>query len=271
MVFEGDSASGYFSGGCVEADIANHAKMVMQDGKPERLLYGDGSPWIDIRLLCGGALEVLLERISSDEGAVASLLALSAKRKAVRWQSNGLERTVAESCQRPAFQLTGEIYSLSYYPPWRLVIAGGDPIALAIAALGAMSGFETLLIRPNGPDHPPPIANVQYDRNSADEAIKDIKPDHWTAVIAANHDDELDDQILSATLQHDPAYLGVLGAQSRVAGRNHRLARAGYDAEKLRSIRSPIGLARTGKAPWEVAVSVIAEIMQTRNQQTDRI
>lgn len=150
------------------------------------------------------------------------------------------------------------------------MIAGSDPNALAIAALGTISGFQTVLVRPNGPDHRPPIANIQDDRSSADEAMNRVKPDLWTAVIVANHDDDSDDEILSAALHHDPAYLGVLRTKGRIAGRLNKVARTGFTSKKLQSIRSPIGLAGTGKAPWEIAVSAIAEIMQTRNQFTGR-
>jgi len=268
MVFDGNSAAGYFSGGCLEADVANHAQSVLQSGEPVSLLYGEGSPWMDIRLLCGGRLEIFLERISSNDAAVEELIKLSAMRKAVCWRSDGFERHITASERKPSFEWNGKIYSLGYEPIWRLIVAGGDPITLAIAALGGMSGFDVQLIRPSGPDAPPPILNMRYDTGSALSAIDRAKPDHWTAVIAANHDDELDDEVISATLSHDAAYLGVLGSKTRAENRLHRLKHAGLGTEKLQKIHSPIGMAYTGKAPWEVAVSVIAEIMQIRNEST---
>ncbi|MDE2413122.1 MAG: XdhC family protein, partial [Sphingomonadales bacterium] len=69
MVFDGAAATGYFSGGCLEADVANHAAVVLADGAPRRLVYGEGSPWIDVRLVCGGRIEILLERIAPDDDA----------------------------------------------------------------------------------------------------------------------------------------------------------------------------------------------------------
>lgn len=270
MVFDGESAAGYFSGGCLEADVANHALSVLQSGEPARLLYGEGSPWIDIRLLCGGGLEIFLERIQPDDEAVDALLRLSAQRKPVCWQSDGFERHVNVGGQNPAFQQKGTAYSLCYDPVWRLIVVGGDPITLATAALGALSGFQVLLIRPNGPPGPPPIANVDYDCTSAQGAIKHAKPDQWTAVIAANHDDEWDDEVLRAVLEHDPGYLGVLGSRTRASNRLRRLKDGGLSMEKIDQIHSPIGALPTGKAPWEVAVSVIAEIMQLRNRSSIR-
>jgi hypothetical protein len=57
---------------------------------------------------------------------------------------------------------------------------------------------------------------------------------------------------------------GVLGSARRISGRADRLGRAGLPPERVAAIRAPIGVLRCGKAPWEVAVSVIAEIMQAK-------
>ena len=69
MLFDRNAASGYFSGDCIEGDVAAHAAEVLADGQPQVLHYGMGSPWIDIRLRCGGALHVLVERIAADSAA----------------------------------------------------------------------------------------------------------------------------------------------------------------------------------------------------------
>ena len=59
MLFGPDEVTGYLSGGCVEADVAIHAEAVLASGEPRRLLYGVGGP-ADVRLPCGGSIEVLL-------------------------------------------------------------------------------------------------------------------------------------------------------------------------------------------------------------------
>ena len=267
MLFTGTSAIGYFSGGCLEADVANHARAVFDDGQPRWLLYGKGSPWIDIRLLCGGSLRVLLERIPYDDPAVSTLLELSAQRRRVLWGSDGDRRTARECDAVSEFTVNDIRYSLSYDPPWRVVIVGGDPIALAIANLSVMSGFDTTIIRPNGPASSPPIAGVSYVRGDVSGALASIAPDAWTAVVTATHDDDIDDAAILAAYHSAPAYVGVLGSARRLAARRKRLWAAGLRERQIASLHAPIGAARCGKAPWEVAASVIAEIMQIR---TDR-
>ncbi|HLY80530.1 MAG TPA: XdhC family protein, partial [Caulobacteraceae bacterium] len=56
MVIGDGVLSGFLSGGCLEADVAGHAEACLADGEPRRLVYGTGSPWPDIRLLCGARI-----------------------------------------------------------------------------------------------------------------------------------------------------------------------------------------------------------------------
>src|SRR5215472_1486095 len=89
---DGPIAAGYFSGGCVESDVADHAYACLEDGEPRLLVYGEGSPWPDIRLLCGARIEIFLERIDANDAALAELLAAQAGRRPVVWVSDGYAR-----------------------------------------------------------------------------------------------------------------------------------------------------------------------------------
>src|SRR5579859_7849707 len=92
MVFAPGFVAGYFSGGCVESDVADHAFACLADGEPRTLVYGEGSPWPDIQLLCGARIEIFLERVSPDDAALAELLAAQAARRPVVWVSDGYAR-----------------------------------------------------------------------------------------------------------------------------------------------------------------------------------
>ena len=265
MLFDQSRAVGFFSGGCVEADVANHAEKVLLDGVPQRLVYGQGSPWIDIRLLCGGTLEIVLERVPPNDTAVDILLQLARRRQRARWESQADQRqvTVAGGAE-PGLALNGSGYSLCYDPPYRVIVVGRDPFALAMASLAASAGFETTIISANGPAQPPPLPGVAYRREQPATVIAEFDPDPWTAVVTATHDDELDDQTIIAGLRGRAGYVGVLGSAKRISERRERLLNAGLAATRISALHAPIGLGRCGKAPWEVAVSVLAEIMQTR-------
>lgn len=261
MVFADGVLSGYFSGGCVEGDVAGHAAACLEDGEPRTLVYGAGSPWPDIRLLCGARIEIFLERVAPTDPALAELLAADAARRPVVWASDGVNRACLTPGTAPAF--TPKVVR-RFDPRQRLVVFGGDPTAMAIAALGAQSGFEATLVRPKGPEAAPPLPGVAYRRQTPDVALAELQPDAWTAVAIATHDLEADQAALLAALPSSAGYVGLLGARSRLPDRLAPVRAAGVPEEAIARLHAPIGLDIGGKAPWEVAISVVGEITALR-------
>ncbi|CAN7506252.1 XdhC family protein [Phenylobacterium sp. LjRoot225] len=260
MVFAEGIVAGYFSGGCVESDVADHAFACLDDGQPRTLVYGEGSPWPDIRLLCGARIEIFIERVAPDDAALAALLAADADRRPIRWVSDGFARACAAELEPwPEAQV-----ERLYEPRPRLVVVGSDPTALAIAQLGAQAEFETTLVRPKGPEAAPLLPGVAYLRQEPAEAFDAVGLDPWTSVAIATHDSETDHAALLAALPSPAAYVGLLGARRRLSQRLARLRAAGISEADIERLSAPIGLDIGGKAPWEVAVSVIGEIMARR-------
>jgi xanthine dehydrogenase accessory factor len=265
MVFGTDSRAGFLSGGCIEADVEAHARACMADGRPRRLVYGQGSPWPDIRLLCGARIEILVERIAPGDVAARDLLALAEARVPATWTSDGERRLCAPTAD--AVSTWPGAFSRRFDPPPRLVVFGGDPTALAVASLGAQAGFSATLVRPKGPIAPPPLPGVAYRRDDVASAVAAIGLDAWTAVAVCGHDEEIDHQALLAALLSAAPYVGLLGARRRLGGRLDRLRAAGIAEHHLQKLRAPIGLDLGGKAPFEVAVAIIGEIMASRHGQ----
>lgn len=260
MVFAPGIVSGYFSGGCVEGDIAGHAAACLADGRPRTLVYGEGSPWPDIRLLCGARIEIFLERLAADDPALSDLLDSWAERRPVTYVSDGTTR----ACGPELSPWPEATVIKAYEPTPRLVIVGGDPTALAIAELGVKSGFETTLVRPKGPATPPPVAGVGYRREEPEAALAAIGLDAWTSVAVATHDLDTDRAALKAALPSAASYVGLLGARRRLAGRLAELQSEGMPEAAIARLHAPIGLDIGGKSPFEVAVSVIGEITAMR-------
>jgi xanthine dehydrogenase accessory factor len=268
MTVTSTAIQGFLSGGCLEGDIAAHAQGVLADSAPRRLVYGAGSPWPDIRLLCGARIEVMLELITPDDPAAGSLLRLTEQRTPALWRSDGVRRVCGPITTR-AGDLAGGwagAFARRFDPIPRLVVLGSDPTALAIASLGAQAGCETILVRPKGPTEPPPLPGVTYRRGEPGEALRAIGLDPWTAVAVASHDAELDHAALVAALPSRAFYVGALGARRRLPERQAWLKAAGLSARDIARLDAPIGLDIGGKAPWEVAISVLAQITARRHE-----
>ena len=272
MLFDGNMASGYFSGDCIEGDVAAHAAEVLADGKPQVLHYGMGSPWIDIRLRCGGALHVLVERIGADSVAAQELLGHAAVRRPCLWSSDGSDHRVEER-EGPLLALSEPPLRIArrFDPPRRLIVSGGDPGALALARLACEANFETILVRPDGPEAPPPFPVARYIREPVEAALAGIGIDRWTAFVGATHEDHHDLAACLHALRHNAAWTGMIGAKSRAGGRKATLTTMGASDEELSRLHLSPGIPGLGKAPWEVATGILGEIMQAMNPARDRV
>jgi xanthine dehydrogenase accessory factor len=135
MLITHDEYWGFLSGGCIEADVARHGREAMAEGAPRLLRYGEGSPWIDIKLACGSGITVLVEPVEADDPALAALLASHAARRPALWSSDGCARDAAPCDNAPAFAWDGARYTKLFEPATRLVLIGEDGAALAAAAI----------------------------------------------------------------------------------------------------------------------------------------
>jgi xanthine dehydrogenase accessory factor len=265
------AASGYFSGDCIEGDVASHAGQVLADGAPRRLHYGMGSPWIDLRLRCGGALHVLIERVAPDAPAAHALLRNASERRSCAWITDGLAQSVSADTG-PLLDFAEDPFRIArrFDPPRRLIVSGGDPGALAVAQLGAMAQFETVVLRPGGPHAPPPFPVSRYLREEPIHALAHLRIDAWTAYLGATHEDEHDLGGCLAALRGGAGYVGMIGARSRAGQRLAALEAAGATAQELAALRLSPGVPGLGKSPWEVATGIMAEIMQALNPARER-
>lgn len=260
MVITHTDQWGFLSGGCIEADVALHGREVLDTGEPRYLVYGRGSPFIDTRLPCGGRLEVLIERLTPDDPALAELAVRTERRSPTAWESDGVTRRCGEPIGR---ETRSQVARHVFFPPQRLLVVGSDPFALAIAGLAARTDWDAVLVVPFGPEEPPPIS-ARYERRSVERVVKDAKPDAWTAIAVATHDLDLDERAIAAALKSYAGYVGVLGSKRRLPERLNRLRALGFHEAALDRLKAPIGLDLRATAPWEVAVSVIAEIIAAR-------
>ncbi|MBB4858417.1 xanthine dehydrogenase accessory factor [Novosphingobium chloroacetimidivorans] len=271
MLFVGNAATGYFSGDCIEGDVAGHARQVLADGVPRRLHYGMGSPWIDIRLRCGGALHVMVERIEPGSPAAQALISHARARTVCIWQSDGREQRVLAG-DGPLLDTNEDPLTIRrrHDPPRRLIVTGGDPGALALARLGNDAQFETILVRPLGPETPPPFPVAQYLREPVSEALERLGVDRWTAYVGATHEDEHDLGGCLAALRGGARYVAMIGARSRAPARLSALEAAGATPAELARLQLSPGVPGLGKAPWEVATGILAAVMQALNPARER-
>ncbi len=261
MLVTGGDYWGFLSGGCIEADVARHARAALAAGAPRLLRYGEGSPWIDIKLACGSGISVLVEPVTADEPAMIALLDSHAARYPLLWSSDGQHRSAAACDESPVDRWDGARYARLFTPPLRLVLVGEDGAALTAAAMAQDMGWDVVLIAPGGPDSAP-IPGVIYHRSDPSTALAAMGVDCWTAIAVLSHDRHDDERALAAALQSKAFYVGAIGARARLETRTMRLRGHGVSEAAMARLHAPIGLYGFGKAPREVALSLVAEVAQ---------
>ena len=87
----------------------------------------------------------------------------------------------------------------------------------------------------------------------------------WTYLVLTTRGANVDVAGLPALLDSPAAYIGVIGSQRRWLTTLENLRKAGVPEEKLRRVRSPMGLELNAETPEEIAVSILAEIIMLRN------
>lgn len=264
---------GSLSGGCIEEDFLQR----VADGgfaEPIALVrYGDGSDAPQVRLPCGGVLEVLVERLEPDAHTLEHLRrmesALLGKGRLVReWRLPFADpQLLDDTHDGPRVERSGECLRVRFGAAQRLIIAGVSSVALFCAQFAVALDFEVIICEPREEfQYPLGIDNVRVEPILPARFIAEGGCHHATAVVALTHDPRLDDLTMMEAV-HSPAfYIGVMGSQKTSEKRMERLHRiAGMDAATLDRIHAPIGLALGSKTPAEIALAVLADIVRVRN------
>jgi len=148
--------------------------------------------------------------------------------------------------------------------PPRMVVVGAVHIAQALAPMAAMAGYEVTVIDPRRAfataERLPGVNMVSV---WPDEAMAQLGIDAETAVVTLSHDPKLDDPALTAALRSPAFYVGALGSTRTHARRVERLTAAGL-GDAIGRIHAPIGLDLGGRAPVEIAVAILAQVIAAR-------
>lgn len=272
---------GSVSGGCIEIDVITEAADIMQDERSKLLEFGvaDEAAW-RAGLPCGGTIKILVETLTKADAPYLDgiLEARRARRPHVTaidlqtgrrrvFDANSAEGEVRERIETGESGILslddGETFLHVRLPTVRLVIAGATHITQVLAPLAEHVGYDAVIVDPR-------TAFVSTERfcdtptlaEWPKEGFAALGLDPRTAVVAVTHAAHLDDDALGAALRSNCLYIGALGSRKTHAKRLERLRAAGFSDSDLERIHAPIGLAIGAKGPAEIALSILAEIVQ---------
>ncbi|NNC36377.1 MAG: XdhC family protein [Hyphomonadaceae bacterium] len=260
---DGD-AQGYITGGCAEASIVAEALRLIELGENRLVRYGEGSPYKDIALPCGSGIDVYFDT-KIEPGLVAGILENLETRQPVALASNianGTSQAAPYESRLPV--LIAQIFTRPYVPHFQLFIAGKGPVVPALANLAHHAGVSVVAASPE----PATLAEITdtdilTSHVNAPEEFAPRPLDPWCAAVTLFHDHEWEPPILTHFLGSDCFYVGALGSRKTHAIRLEALFANGVPTDQLESLKGPVGLDIQASTPTEVAISILAEIIQT--------
>ena len=159
-----------------------------------------------------------------------------------------------------------EFFVEAYTTPPQMVLCGGGHVSKAIAPLASTLGFRVFVT-----DDREEFANS--DRFPEADIIVAEKPETAlpqlpinanTFIIIATRGHRYDNVALEAAALTPAKYVGLLGSKRKTILIYEDLIRSGLAIERIREIRSPVGLDVRGRTPEEIAVSIMAEVLMFR-------
>jgi xanthine dehydrogenase accessory factor len=162
------------------------------------------------------------------------------------------------------FAIAGRTYFLNVHmPPPHLVIIGAVHISQFLAQIAALAGFDVRIIDPRTAFATPErFAGIDLTADWPVDVLKDRPLDAYTAVVAVTHDPKIDDFPIAKALRSGCFYVGALGSRKTHRSRLERLKKEGFSDEELARIHGPIGLDIGTSSPAEIAVAIVAQIIQ---------
>jgi xanthine dehydrogenase accessory factor len=149
-----------------------------------------------------------------------------------------------------------------------LIIFGGGHISFFLARIGKMVDFRVTII-----DDRPEFANAERfpeaDETIAEEIAAvtkrlDINSSSHIVIVTRGH--QKDTQVLQWAATTPAGYIGMIGSKRKIHTVFSYLKSKGISQEQLDLVHSPIGLPIGAETPEEIAVSIMAEIIQVRHQ-----
>lgn len=263
-VNEDGTFAGSLSGGCIERAVVAEALLVLGDGLPRMTRFGEGSRYIDIRLPCGGGVDLHFQPL--DDGALArqALAAIAARAPfALELRLDGALPRFIPGWRATRWELERGLATIGHWPVPRLLIVGHGAAVERLAQQGRAWGAETAVATPDRR-----LVEILSDQLFAATMLRspgDVAPlvtDAWTAVVFLFHDHDWEPALIAHVLDQPNFFVGAMGSRRTHAARCDMLRARGVSEAALAGLSGPVGLFHSVRDPATLALSVLAEVAE---------
>jgi xanthine dehydrogenase accessory factor len=243
---------GSFSGGCIEAAVIAEAQAVLAAGRGRCVRFGSGSPYLDIRLPCGGGIDLTFTP-NPDPEALAAVLARLDRREPAELRIDAADAA-------PGGAPGDGSFVRRYAPPLRLVALGHGDDLTALVRLARAFGLVIEAFAPA--TDLDALAEPEIAPLVTRTALPALCGDPWTAFVFLFHDHDWEEHLLPHTLAQPGFYHGAVGSARTHRARIEVLRAAAVPQDRIAVLRGGIGLIPATRDPATLALSILGELVQ---------
>ncbi|MEE8370085.1 MAG: XdhC/CoxI family protein [Dehalococcoidia bacterium] len=182
--------------------------------------------------------------------------------------TDGAHLSRREVLGRPSYQVMLEVHERAA----TLLIVGGGHIGSALATIGNLCDFSVAVV-----DDRADFANAERFPQADTvicgdfvETLREFPIDANTYIVCVTRGHKHDEASLRQVAGSPAAYIGMIGSRRRVGIVLNHLREEGVDPEAIACVHTPIGLDIGAETPEEIAVSIMAEVIQVRRGGSGR-
>ena len=160
--------------------------------------------------------------------------------------------------------------SVALFDPIRVWLLGASDVAVELVPLAQKVGFEAIAV-----DYDPaylnadrfPEAHRVLLEGQGFDALFDLhaRPDDYVCVLTRGHMHDPESCIWAA--REGVHYIGMMGCKGKNDGIRDRILAGGVTEEQWNAVKRPIGLKFGAKTPAELAIAIVAELIDVRYRQ----
>lgn len=267
LIRDDGAVFGSVSGGCIEQELIERVRAGWPK-RPHALRYG-GTPLENQRigLPCGGQLEIVVEPAPA-AALLDRLCAALCDARAIARRLDLVSGASSVFCPAAGerFAWDGQTLIAVHAPAARLLIIGAVHTARYLARMARDLDYAVLICEPREEYRATwDVPGTTLLQDMPDDAVRALRPDSRSAIIALSHDPKLDDMALMEALRGEAFYIGALGSRRNQTKRRERLALLDVAPHQIAKLRGPVGLPIGSHTPAEIAVSILADLVAVRH------
>lgn len=268
VVSEKGRSAGSLTGGCIEAAVVAEAQAALTQKAPRTVRYGAGSPFIDIKLPCGGSVELVINPLGNQRLGEQAMALFEARQSFTLTLGVDAQSVTPANHDRFACQHIADGFEIHHIPPLQLSLFGhaaAMPIvrdlALACGAQVVLASPDLNLVSESQQKGCPSFCMTQVG------ASPSFEPDEWTAGVILFHDHDWEPVTLRHLLASPAFFIGAMGSHKTQRERLALLGSQGVSAADQSRIIGPIGAIPSMRDPETLAVSILAQVVDAYNKR----